>query len=102
MKYKNYDVVLKFAQYDNGRLAIRLFDPSEGLITTATTNLPEVSLGEDEVFIKDYTENVGVLSFLLDNGFVEQTGRTVRSGYVAIPIVKITPKLKSLISLEDY
>jgi len=90
MKYKNYDVYLQYKKYYNGRVCIQLthahdHDP----VAIATVNLPDDELGEGEVFIKNYSENEGMLEWLEKNGIVERTGRVVPSGYVTIPVCRL-------------
>jgi len=55
----------------------------------ATVNIPAVVLEKDEVIIKNYSENEGVLEFLIENGIVSQPLRWVASGWVTCPIVKL-------------
>ena len=60
-------------RYPNGRPAIQLFDVETDVpIATATINLPEIPLDdeENEVFIKDYSENEGMLQTLMAAGIV--------------------------------
>lgn len=57
--------------YSNNRKAIRLIDGDSGEpIATATVNLPAVELAENEVVVKDYSENQGMYVALLDAGIV--------------------------------
>jgi hypothetical protein len=55
----------------------------------ATVNIPELINVEGYVAIKDYSENEGMLKFLIDNDFVEPPVTHVESGYVKLPICKI-------------
>jgi hypothetical protein len=80
---------VKFTAYQNGRTAIVLYDASGEEWTTATVNLPGAELAPDEVLVKDYSENVGMLQALVEAGIVEPTGRTVRSGFVEIPVARL-------------
>lgn len=91
MKFKDWDCVVHFDHYtDNGRWAIYLTDAEDGEpITTATVNLPDEEIEPDQAFIKDYSENQGMLEALEKVGLVKRTGKMVRSGYVEIPIVTI-------------
>lgn len=91
LRYKDYNCLVEISSYiDNYRPAIFLRDADDGeVITTATINLPEESLNEGEVFIKNYSENEGILDWLINEGIVENTGREVESGYVKIPVVRI-------------
>ena len=53
-----------------------------------TVNIP--GLEKDEVAIKDYSENEGMLDFLLSNSIVEKPHRYEHSGYVRIPVCKMS------------
>lgn len=55
----------------------------------ATVNIPELTNVEGYVAVKDYSENEGMLKFLIDNDFVEPPVTHVESGYVKLPICKI-------------
>jgi hypothetical protein len=91
IKFQDWNCLLEFGEYqNNGRTAITLIDESDGSpITTATINLPNVSLNDDEVIIKDYSENEGILNILLINGVVELTGKSVDTGFVNCEICKL-------------
>lgn len=87
----NYDVELEFSKYsNNNRTAIELIDTTDGdCVCMATVNLPYELIESDEVAIKDYSENEGVLKFLVDNKIVSEPIRTVAAGYVTFPICKL-------------
>ena len=55
----------------------------------ATVNIPELINVEGYVAVKDYSENEGMLQFLIDNDIVEPPVTHVESGYVKLPICKI-------------
>ncbi len=75
---------------EGGRVAVQLVDAETGEpFSTATTNLPGEPLAADEVFIKNYSENEGMLDALEAAGIVKRTGREVRSGYVVIYAAKL-------------
>ncbi len=71
---------LSFARYGNGRIALRLFT-QEGPMATATVNVPCHPLGPNEVLIKDFAENRGVLEALVEAGVVRRTGAVCRVGH---------------------
>ncbi len=82
------DVLKK--QYYNGRIALALVDSFDGEpVATATVNMPEIDLAEDEVIIKNYSENEGILEVLTAAGIVQPTGRIVESGFVTMEICKL-------------
>ena len=90
VKFKDWECGLEFSKYQNGRIAILLVDTTDGSpVTTASVNLPDEPLNDGEVFIKDWSENQGVLAALVAAGIVEDTGRTVRTGFVQANIVRI-------------
>lgn len=90
VKFREWECNLSFGQYENGRVAMTLTDSVNGeMIAKATTNLPDEELGANEVFIKDYSENKGMLAALQSAGVVEPTGRSVQSGYVSIPVCRL-------------
>lgn len=89
-QYETYNVSLKFGRYHNRRIAIEVIDLEDGCpVMMATVNLPDVSLSADEVIIKNYSENEGVLEFLIENGIVSAPVRSVSSGWVTCPVVKL-------------
>lgn len=86
----SYVVTVKKASYGNGRPAILLESTNGVPFATATVNIVAEDIGADEAAIKDYSENAGMLSFLLDNNIVAPPHRHVNSGYVQnIPVCKI-------------
>jgi hypothetical protein len=83
---------LEYSRYANGRTAIRLWC-DDGPMATATVNVPDYNgLREDEVIIKDYSENEGILDALVSVGIVEDTGRVVDMGYVLGRVCKLLVK----------
>lgn len=90
VNFSGFECVVKKAQYGNGRTALRLIDVEDGSpVAVATVNLPDVELEADEVLIKTYSENAGMLETLIDAGVIEDTGKNVQSGYVVLPVCKL-------------
>ncbi len=58
-------------------------------IAVATKIVPGAELQDDEVLIKSYSENEGMLSALASAGVVEPTGKTIPSGFVELDICKL-------------
>lgn len=84
VRFRDWDCKVEFSRYtDNNRLAIILFDAKDGeQIAVASVNLPEAHLPVNHVFIKDWSENAGMLQALVDAKIVRPTGRRVPTGYV--------------------
>lgn len=90
VKFKEWNCGLELGlSYGNGRRAIELFEvETKEPIAVATINLPEEHLEDDELFIKDYSENSGMLKCLSEAGVISQPIDWVQSGFVRIPKVK--------------
>ena len=55
----------------------------------ATSSLDELKMVEGYVAVKDYSENAGMLRFLMDNNIVEPPVTFLKQGFVDFPICKI-------------
>jgi predicted GNAT family acetyltransferase len=75
--------------YPNGRICLTLTDEQGFPYMTATVNLPDQSCKPDETFIKDWSENEGILHALVQNDIVLDTGKQVSTGYVYANLVKV-------------
>lgn len=90
IKFKEWDCVLQFHKYNNDRTALMLVDEYDGSpVAVATINIPNEDLGKDEVVIKDYTENEGMLDTLIDAGIISNPVAYIKTGYVNSPICKL-------------
>ena len=97
VRFMEWDCTVMLAHYSNKRIALQLNDAHDGEpVVTATVNIPEIPLKDDEVLIKDYSENEGMLELLIREGIVEKLNQIVFSGYVEIP------KCKLLIGKKDF
>lgn len=83
-----YHVWLEKATYANGRIALMLMD-DEGQVACATVNIPGHDLGPNEILVKTWSENEGMLGFLLANRIVADLGRDVPTGYVKARVCKL-------------
>lgn len=68
--------------------ALVFLDSEDDPHATCSVNL-DINLKSDEVLIKDYSENKGMLDFLISNNIVSNPINAVESGYVTIPVCKI-------------
>lgn len=90
VKFKSWNCLVSFGRYSNGRTAIRLIDSLDGApVATATVNVPDVKLAKDEVIIKNWSENSGILRALIDHDVVMDTGKKVRCGITHGYVCKI-------------
>lgn len=91
VKFREWLCYLDFRWYaDNDRLAILLFDQGDSSpIAYATVNIPEYDLPPNEVIIKDYSENEGMLKTMVESGLMEYTGNKIQTGFVRCPVCKL-------------
>ena len=99
-KFLDYDCQIVIYHYSNdGALAIELVsavndkkkDISAGeSIAVASVNL--YGLQNDEVAIKNYSENEGILDILLSHKLIDPSHRSINSGFVIISVHKYNMK----------
>ena len=101
--FQGIETTLAYKAYPNGRLAILLTTKTGEIYAKVTTNLPEIPLGDNEVLIKDYSENEGMMDAFVEAGLVEKVisfgGKDpefgqITSGYdPKIWVARMTPRL---------
>ena len=85
VRYYNWDCNVKIEKYSKGGYAILLEDMRDGSpVATATLNIK--GLRDNEVAIKNYSENEGILDVLVDAHVITEPIRYEQSGYVKIPV----------------
>lgn len=67
-------------------------EPDMADIAVATVNLPNINLNPDEVAIKDYSENEGMLKALIMANIVHMPHKFVKGGYSEFPVCKLRIK----------
>jgi hypothetical protein len=96
VNFLNHECIIYKEKYaNNDRIALELVfeDPECGNqlmpMTTATINLPDEPCAADEVFIKDYSENEGLLEVLIEAGIISEPVDHVYSGFISAPKCKL-------------
>jgi hypothetical protein len=89
VRFNGNDYDVRFEKYGNGRTAIVLVGSDGEFAAVATVNIPEAQLRPDQVFIKDYSENQGMLAALEKAGIVQATGAYVDCGYASMPVCRL-------------
>lgn len=86
-----YNCILQKLKYAEGdRIALQLVDAEDGCpVAMATVNITEESLEPDEVIIKDWSENEGILEDLMLAGIISKPIRIVPSGFVFGHVCKL-------------
>lgn len=99
MKYYDGDIVVSLTKYLDGTTAIIFNEPNGAPLAKASVNMTEhlpdelIPVPHEITFIKDYSENEGVLDTLLDADLVETVGIPVSTGHVTVQAVKIKEEL---------
>lgn len=90
-----FNLIPRFGNYENGRLAFRLVDNEMGEpFATITVNLPDAPLLADgEVYVKDWAENEEVVKNLVESGWLVPTGDSVQSGFVSAKVMRLAGEL---------
>ena len=105
VKFNKWVCAVKLGQYNNKRLAIQLVsaveDIKEGIymgepIATATVNMPDIAINNNQIIIKSYSENEGMVNALQKAGYISENVQQVNIGFVDIHIAEKTDKLKEL------
>lgn len=96
-KYGEFDnCTLGFGKYYNGTHAMKIYDSEGQPLINVTKALPGFFIGGNEVLVKDYSENEGILECLTNLGIIEPTGETLPAGYARLHLCKL------LIDPETY
>lgn len=93
--------VVHWGRYQNGRVAIELLpvlrDEFSSPLLRASVNVPSITFAADEIAIKDYSENEGLLSDLVAANVVLLPAREIRvSEFAVVHVCKLTSQ-----ALED-
>ena len=88
--------LLKYVEPKNNALTMELLNGDP--YTTCSINIEDELSCEDFICIKDYSENEGMLNFLLENGVLTEVIGIIRSGYVNIPVCRLN--LNNFIDVE--
>lgn len=82
------DVVLSRDKYGDGSLAVTLNDKRGEPVATVSAWLP-VPPTDGCIWVKDHSENAGVLDALVAEGLLETTGNTQVSGFVILQEARV-------------
>ncbi|QLF83384.1 hypothetical protein SEA_NICEHOUSE_168 [Rhodococcus phage NiceHouse] len=91
---KDEPAVVKVLGYGDGSKALRAFSTDGSMLFTATTFLEHDTPEEGNVFIKNWSENEGVLECLIDQGIISEPIRIHQSGFVEVPECKLLVELE--------
>ena len=92
MKFNGFEGVVVKASYHNDRSLALLLMEEDNLhgypIATITVNMGVPDLPENWQYVKDYSENTGMLKALQDAGLVTNVHGYHQSGFIESPLVE--------------
>ena len=90
VQFRGWTCRVERASYGHtDRIALTLSDVEDGEpVAVATINLPELALAADEVVIKDYSENEGMLATLVAAGVISAPLRAIPLQYVTVYVCR--------------
>ena len=78
VKFKRWTCTIEKGEYSNGRIALELISVKDGdPVLVATVNVPSEKIAKDEVIIKTYSENEGILDVLINAKIISTPIRTI-------------------------
>lgn len=85
VKFLEYDCKLVKGEYVNGGTSLELVDVQDGQpVAVASVYVEGVDLKEDEVLIKNYSENAGIMEALMIQDVIGGPIDTVPTGNVMV------------------
>ena len=78
--------------YTNGQNCLRLVDSEDGFtfcVASVAIDHEYFDVGENDVIIKNYSENEGILQTLFNAGIIEEPHRAFSYNYVTLYVCKL-------------
>lgn len=93
IKFKRWECTIEATYYNKkDRKALMLMDGEE-LVAVATVNMPGYPCEDNQIYVKDYSENAGMLQTLIDNEIVfPEPADNLGGDFVTIPLMNLTTK----------
>jgi len=95
------DCSIKICKYPNNRPALVLYHEGE-ILLIATVNMPDVEIPDGYVCIKDWSENEGILTSLIENKIIKPPKFHIPTEYVNISVCKLKKIFIKLILRNNY
>lgn len=89
MNYEQYKAVVIRSKYvNNDNLALMLIDEKDGSLITKITVNTEEKLPEGFGYVKNYSENEGIMEVLQEEGLIKEVLGYKQMGWVTVPLVE--------------
>ncbi|MSU01805.1 hypothetical protein [Tissierella pigra] len=94
VKFKKWNCITRVGWHCNENLGIELIDEEDGGVIAKATINPDIELLDNQVAIKDYTENAGMVEALLSAGVISRYIKSVPAGFMMVPVYEISEEFK--------
>jgi len=92
--YNGHPVGVRVSCYQSPpNLCVSLIDDYDGEPVAGITANFDIDMPPYCSAVKNYSENEGMLLFLLENGFGIPTGQGIESGYVTLPVFRFDKEM---------
>lgn len=91
VRFLGLDCIVEMHRYANERPALVLTHGGEQ-VAVATINMPGIPLGPNDVVIKNYSENEGMMKALIEGGIITDTNVKTSGGF---PIAVLHPSFQT-------
>jgi len=99
IKFKEWTCYVVATYYTTeDRKAILLIDTDDNQsVAVATVNMSGYPCKDNQVYIKNYSENTGILECLIDHGILlSQPVSKLQNKFVKVPLMQLTPEALNL------
>ena len=83
------ELELEITKYRNGQNAISLYFEGEPYMTATVAVNGVYPIEENDVVIKNYSENTGILEALVASGIIEEPHATIGMNFVTLYVAKL-------------
>lgn len=100
--YDGSECCLAKAVYGNNSLALVVLDTDNVMgspVAVATVNLNEPNMDSNVQYLKNYSENSGLLEALTEAGFIKEIIRYRKTGFVEVPLIEFN--LDGVLTMEE-
>ncbi len=89
--FAGFTCTTQWSRYaSNDRVALTLIDEDGMPVATATCNLGTSQLGDNEIIIKDWSENEGMVDALINADVVDRVVRDDHTGFTSVKVCLLT------------
>ena len=103
IKFNNFNLIPSLSHYAHNKnvAALYLLDAEDGQpYCVLSVNMEGYVPDKGCIWLKSYSENEDIAVFMLNEGYLELTGKALQGPYVVIPEARMTEKLLKLLKIQ--